>query len=664
MSDFYVFGRAVNKQFMEMSKGELFEVGNHETADNLYQHYLASFPEGTNPIYKTRTEHDCSCCKQFIRTVGRVVSIKDGKVITVWDSKGLPTPYKEVAAAMAAFVRSQTISGVFRSSEPKYGAEETLQKIDSGVKKWNHFFAVIDKKHFTKDVGTVCGQLNTTAQVFKRGLEELSAEAIDTVLDLIASKALYRGEEHLRALRDFQKHKAAYTALSAEAKTLYPFENINAPATRFRNTVIGTLVTDLSEGVDLEQAVRSFEAKVAPTNYKRPTALITPAMVKAAMGTVAELGLESALHRRHARLSDVSVNNVLWVDNTVKSKMKDGFEDLLMAAAVTTVSTDKAEPITIDKFMADVLPTARSMDVFVSNPQEGNFVSITAPVHEDAGRLFKWDNPFGWSYDGNITDSIKEKVKAAGGNIEARLRFSLAWWNYDDLDIHVIEPCGNRIYFGNKRGRNGVLDVDMNAGGGRSRTPVENVAFAKPANGTYEVIVNQFSQRESSDVGFTVEVASDSGTKQYTYAPAVKSNVKVGIFTVENGAIIASTVNPSLSEEDKSRTKWGVQTEAFTKVNTVMYSPNYWDDNAVGNKHWFFILDGCKNDVPTRGIYNEFLKSDMEQHRKVFEVLGDKTKCQPADEQLSGVGFSSTKGDTLLVQVATSKSKRLYQVQF
>ena len=59
-------------------------------------------------------------------------------------------------------------------------------------------------------------------------------------------------------------------------------------AGRIRNTAIGTLLTDLSDGTPLEIAVKAFEAKVAPTNYKRTTALITPGMVKEAMKTIAE----------------------------------------------------------------------------------------------------------------------------------------------------------------------------------------------------------------------------------------------------------------------------------------------------------------------------------------------------------------------------------------
>ena len=77
----------------------------------------------------------------------------------------------------------------------------------------------------------------------------------------------------------------------------------------------------------------------------------------------------------------------------------------------------------------------------------------------------------------------------------------------------------------------------------------------------------------------------------------------------------------------------------------------------------FFILDGCVSDAATRGIYNEFLLPDLEKHRKVFEVLGNRTQCPPSTEQLSGVGFSSTNKDEVVVRVATAKSTRVYNVK-
>lgn len=93
-----------------------------------------------------------------------------------------------------------------------------------------------------------------------------------------------------------------------------------------------------------------------------------------------------------------------------------------------------------------------------------------------------------------------------------------------------------------------------------------------------------------------------------------------------------------------------------------MFSPNYWDGNTVGNRHWFFFLEGCKSDETMRGFYNEFLRADLTQHRKVFEILGDKTKCPMASEQLAGLGFSSTKPETITLRVRHASSTRVYNV--
>src|SRR5574340_426093 len=495
--NFHAFATRIKDQFDMMSKHELFTVA--ATGDEMWDAYLAAFPEGSNPIYRKRTEHDCSCCRNFIRNVGNLVTIIDGRLVSVWDVTGLDEPYDIVASALSDLARSHGISGVFRAREPKYGDESTYERTEDGSKCWDHFHAKIAARHYAgKEREAVLGEINGIQQVFKRGLDELKPDALDTVLDLINSNALYRGEEHKRAVESFRVLQRDYHAAPLQ-RDIFVWFNLMNPAARFRNTVIGTLVQDLSEGVDLERAVKSFEAKVAPTNYKRPTALITPRMIQDAMKTIADLGLEPALERRFAKISDVSVNNVLWVDNSVRGQMKGGVEGLLMDAvkAPAKVNGDKAEDISIDDFMSSVLPQATGMDVFVKNAQQGNFMSLTAPVHVDAERLFKWDNGFAWSYNGNITDSIKDRVKKAGGSVEGDLCCRLAWEYQDDLDFHMIEPGGHHIYYANfrrsKSPNGGMLDLDANGADGHRDDPAENIFYASRRTmkeGVYELYVH------------------------------------------------------------------------------------------------------------------------------------------------------------------------------
>jgi len=670
MSEFHAFATRAHERFNHMSEGELFVVDID--GDTLWAEYLAAFPEGTNPIYITNTEHDCSCCRNFIKNIGNVIAISDsGKRRTIWDmDDDVPAPYDTVAAKLDKLVRNAPIVSVFRPTEPSYGAEQSrMLKADGTVHVWKHFHAKIFSRHLVKEPATKRGEINTTAQVFERGLKELKADALQQVMDLISSNALYRGEEHKRAVQEFSHAQNAYKrALAPHDRADFVWQNVGHRAARFRNTVIGTLVQDLSDGMDMEQAVRSFEQKVAPTSYKRPTALITPRMVESAMKTIQELGLEPALERRFANIGDVSVNDVLWVDNADRVEMKGGVRDVLMAAAqVPTTMAGEVKEISVGQFLSLVMPKATSISMLVKNAHLGNFVSLTAPVHAHDAQLFKWGNHFGWSYDGNITDSIRERVKNAGGNVEGKLRFSLAWDNKDDLDLHVHTPNRTHIHFRNRTGQGGKLDVDANGMDGLRDDPVENVAFQDPVDGFYLVVVHQYSKRQTSNVGFTLQAVAGGQVLEFKHPKAVGegAGVTIGQFEVRNGAIVGvRDTHANVEQGSVSKQKWGISTETEVRVRTIMHSPNHWGDSAVGNKHTIFMLEGCKNDQPTRGIYNEFLHGSLEVHRKVFEVLGEKTKCPVVDDQLSGLGFSSTKGDSVVLRVRGDGMNRLYKVVF
>lgn len=685
MDLFPAFARMVAGSLQDLMKSPAVFVADLD-GDALWAQYLAAFPPGTDPVFKNRTEHDCACCKQFIRRAGCLVTIVDGKTRTIWDhaAERAPDCYSVVATALQQAVSSVGIRDIFRVGvkETSFGAQ-TTRSLDKDTQKaltWNHFYTGEIPRGFRSALpDTDRGNYRTTVQVFERGLIELTPDAVDTVLSLIKSNSLYRGEEHKRAVTEFQKMQRDFLSKQGAARSLFVWANASSPAARFRNTVIGTLVQDLSEGQDLERAVRSFEVKVAPQNYKRPTALITPMMVKKAMETVAALGLEPALERRFAAISDVSVNDVLWVDGAARPLMKGGIGDVLMKhAASTTRSSQKdeerAEEISLEDFMKWVLPDTQALELFFAGKHVGNLMALTAPVHPEPQQLFRWTNDFAWSYGGNVTDSIAERVKKAGGKVDgAALRISLSWYNYDDLDLHIHEPPGGgarglqHIHFSNKRGwTGGVLDVDMNAGVGSTREPVENVVWmSKPPDGPYRIVVNNYCSRETSNPGFVIETECQGKLSHYSYNKAVrnKQDITVAILYMKNGSIERIEPGaPGITASNISQEKWGMTTERYAKVSTVMLSPNYWGDNAVGNKHTFFVLEGAKSDEDMRGIYNEFLHPRLEEHRKVFEVIGDKTKCRPTDGHLAGLGFSSTKKDSFLVRVQQGKKQRIFNV--
>lgn len=197
--------------------------------------------------------------------------------------------------------------------------------------------------------------------------------------------------------------------------------------------------------------------------------------------------------------------------------------------------------------------------------------------------------------------------------------------------------------------------MDMNAGRGTTREPVENIFYAsreKMLEGRYRLFVHQYSQRESTDVGFEAEMDYLGTVTRFAYDKPVKGQVVVAEF--EYSRAKGLEIIESLPSSQAVRMIWGLPTQSFHRVSLVMLSPNHWDDKVVGNKHYMFMLQGCVNDGSARGFFNEFLKGDLDPHRKVFEVVGSKMKPAASDEQLSGLGFSSTQRNTLVCRVKGS----------
>lgn len=659
---------AVEKQFANIIEtGNLFRVDVER--DELWKTYLNSFPEGTNPIYRERTEHDCSACRQFIKSVGGVVTIKNGEIETIWDDNIDDSTYSVVMKAMAEFVRSKPIANKFLNAERKVGVHQSFEGLlDGNVKTWNHFFIDLPSEFVVRsDLGTKLSEYASLHDVMLRSLQEITTDSVDTVLDLIAQKSLYRGDEHKFVLDGFVKLKKE--AQKAPDLDLFVWEklgNTPAPIARMRNTVIGTLLDDLSKGMDLEAAVKIFESKVAPANYKRPKAIVTKAMIQKAKEKIVELGLESALERRYAVIDDISINDIIFANReTTKILSGDVFDEL--AAEVgdkPPKNLDKVESISIDQFLTQVVPRAESIELFVENRHIPNFMSLIAPVNPTSEMLFKWNNRFSWCYNGELADSIKERVKKAGGNVSGDVCCRLAWYNYDDLDLHMEEPNGTEIYFGNRKSRStgGQLDVDMNASRGESRNPVENIFYTHISNmkpGKYRLFVRNYCKREKTNVGFDVEVDILGDVHHFSYSQDVSGRQKVTVleFKVKKDRTIK--IIGGLQSSQRTQQVWSIPTQTFHQVSIIMNSPNHWKGSGIGNKHYFFMIPGCTNDGTARGFFNEFLKEDLTPHRKVMELVGSRMKTEDSPEQLSGLGFSSTKKDTVLCRVKGSFTRNL-----
>lgn len=676
--EFNQFKPLFQKHFEEMIENAtaLYQVNVDKEA--LWNTYLDSFPAGKNEIYRTRREFDCSCCRHFFRDFGNVVVIKDQKITTLWNFHPNDDTFEPVMQALNAFILAHPVTEQFFSKFANIGTDQNRELTDDGVTTWDHFYVKLPARFVDKSsrsVPELMGQARDTRNVFKRSMDEITMDAVDTVLELIQSNTLYRGSEWKEALKQFKQHKTAYDKLPEEKKALYAWEmapNVGPVIGRIRNHSIGVLLTNISENMELDAAVREYERIVAPANYKRPNAIFTKKMLEDAKKTIADLGYMESLPRRHATLDDITVNNILFSNRDAAKRITgaDIFDDMASGLAIDPKKFSRAEEISIEKFISDVLPNAREVEAFVENRHAKNMVSLIAPQNADAKSMFKWGNAFSWAYAGNLADSnIRENVKKAGGNVNGKLRFSIQWndedeYNGCDYDAHCKTPT-EEIYYGRKTVGAGALDVDIvNPTVGRAA--VENIVWPYSANmrpGDYSFFVNCYYSREGNK-GFRAELEVNGQVYQYDYRRSIStgSNVSVAIVTVDQFGNF--TVKEKLKSTASSHDVWGIQTQQFVPVSVVMFSPNYWDEQTGnGNKHYFFMLKDCVNPEEPNGFYNEYLKSDLLQHKRVLEALGGKMAVGKVEDQLSGIGFSSTVRNELVVKVKGA-TERIMKIKF
>jgi len=715
---FTEFNNLISKRFDYLqSNFKLFK--SSVSGDDLWELYLKSFKKGDDPVFRdpNSSYHNCNNDKNFIRRYGNVVAIDNNlDILTMFDLDiNQDSIYYNPANKLSNKLKKSKVSNVFfetydeLNSLPYEKTNKNLLKYQLGIVKtlkkytqdevnkfgvvttdrvyeFNHYHVFLDRKFvkFGNDsIEKIRGEYRDAKDVFKRGLGEIPLDTLQLVKDLITQGSLLNGDSYLPKLIDFIKFKKEYDQIGSTKRDNYAWvKSYELPYAKFRNELIGTICVELAEGKELNKACLDWNKRADPVNYMKAKAPITEKQIKEAEAFVIENGYEDSFNRRFATIDDINIDEILHtnVDNT-KVKSASLFDNVkaTKSSRHKRSELDNVEEVTIDKFMNDILPTSTSVEVYLENRFNSNFVSLITGNSPESKNIFKWGNPFSWTYNGNLAGKsyIKDAVKEKGGLVDCALRFSIMWGENDpsdntDLDAWCKEPNGTKIGYdtpyrkdrGDSRTRNGgQLDVDITTPNTyKNKNIVENISYldkSKMKDGVYTFWVNMFSNRGSK--GFTAEIEFDGNSYTYEYPNSFSGNVVVAEVTLKNGKFeIKNKLDVS---QEKTNTIWNLDTNKFHKVNLVCQSPNYWGDNNIGNKHYFFMLSNCKTDAPLRSFHNEYLNSELLQHRKVLEVLGNQSMIEPSNKQLSGIGFNSTVKDELIVRVSGS-FKRTLKIKF
>lgn len=682
------------------------------SGDDLWTIYLNSFLEKDNQVFRDpeSSSHNCNLCKNFIRRYGNIVAIDDNlNLMTIWDIEP-EEEFKRSVKNVKDFLNSKSINSLFLEDYNflntkvnyekckidqktfKLGIAQNFKKYtkeecekfgvvnEETIYGFNHLNLTIPTEFVNKDrritTNTIISAFNTGVKVYQTGLDTISVDALETVIDLINQGSLLNGTTYLSKINEFLKYKKEYDKLDDDFKHNYCLKTFDNKFSLFKNELIGVLCADITKDFDLEKACRVWNIRVDPVNYKKAVAPISPKQIAEAKKFVTENNYEDSFDRRLAVMEDIEAHSILHLnsDNTLK---KFSIFDNLQSSDKKKVNEDQlvnAKSITIEDFMKNVLPQSINIEALVSNDKSGNFMTLTTSNNKESKRIFQWDNNFSWTYNGNIAGKslIKDAVKSRGGSIDGVLNIRLHFPNStSDYDLHT--KCeGSEVYFSNVRNRDrfgGMLDLDAQGVDGdfEPEKRVENITYnnLRLIEGkTIKVWVNEWSRHNGH--GFILEIEDMNGNiTTFEQTDPFSGNLNVCSIQVKDGKF--NIIDPSIPLVSQiSKTVYNVDTNVFHKVNLICKSPNHWNENKIGNLHYFFILEDCKADNTIRTFHNENLISELMQHRKVLDILGDSCKVEKSeDSQLSGLGFNSTITDNVYVKVTSSSNKiNLYNIKF
>jgi len=716
------FAKLMQAQFDKMcATGKLFR--SSFTGHQVWEMYIKGFKN--DPIFRdpNSSTHNCNLCNNFLRRYGNIVAIdEDFNIMTVFDVEA-QGDYTEVAKNLSKALKSTTITEVFfetfnelnslnyekcTKAHTKFqlGTAKNIKRYTKeeaekyGVVKANevvtfeHLHLFVPKQFVdstNKSVESIMGTYRDAKNVFERAMQEIPIDTLELVRDLINQGSLLDGQTHLYKIEQIIPLKKQYDSLAAEKRSNWCWiTSYNLPFAKFKNELIGVLCSELAEGEELNKACQSWNKRVDPVNYMKTTAPITKKQIEEAKTFVEENGYTESFSRRMATIDDIKVSEVLH------SNVGDGkIKTISMFDSVKSTSTrhkrsefDGVEEVTIDKFMKDILPSCTSVEAFLTSRQEGNFVSLTTANIKESKPIFKWSNNYSWTFNGNLAgkSQLAEMVEAKGGRTDGAFRFTHSWneleRNQSLMDLHVFMPgcgvpssgggpsvSGRRVGWNQRQdsASGGIQDVDYTSAAPVGYIPVENITFpsvSKMPEGTYVCKIHNWSFRVTGGRG-KAEIAFGGESYQYIY-PATKGHewVTIAEVTLKNGVFTIDHKLPLVDSMGASKEIYGLQTNEFHKVNLLCLSPNHWDDNNVGNKHYFFMLEGCKCPVSIRSFHSENLIPELANHRKVLEVLGNTTMIEPSDaKQLSGLGFNATVHDELIVRLQGTH-KRVIKIKF
>lgn len=149
------------------------------------------------------------------------------------------------------------------------------------------------------------------------------------------------------------------------------------------------------------------------------------------------------------------------------------------------------------------LPAGLALD-----PDTGQISGVPHAQVGDYALTFRFTDEAGTAVQAIVRLYVGPDV-LAGGDVQV----TLLWSSPADLDLHVFDPSGEEIYYGNPQSASGgSLDHDSNAACGENlSSPVENVAWPtdQAPEGGYSAVVDVWAECDTTDLSWRLIVRVD-----------------------------------------------------------------------------------------------------------------------------------------------------------
>ena len=624
---------------------------------NLFDLFINNLEE------KYRQHYTCNCCRSFINRYGSLVTVDETGTMSsaIWNTN-VPVAFRKSVQAILKALENGVISKTFISSDFVYGVLKT------GL--WTHMSVVPQSgKVYTGVVETasqVSAKKTENRRILEANLKEFSLEVLEKALVYIKTGGLYRGENYEEYCKWVISLKKDSKKGSIRDNWLW-FHAATAPSgwCSIKNGMLGTLLESIEENETLDVLRAKWQDKMS--QYMRAQVAPTAGNVNMANKIIEKMETSGSLARRFANLEEVQT---IWQPFVVKNAAKEGvFSHLVTKAkpAKEVTEVNNITAVTWEKFQRTILPNAKKIEVLI--PESSNqFMALVTAVNSEAPVLFQWGNHFSWYYHGGIDSEIQRRVVEAGGKYEGvDIRASLIWNNRDDLDLHVITPAKEHIYYGSKRSScQGWLDVDMNVSGETDK-PVENIRWekGKAKKGRYKISVQNFTNRTHKPTPFRVEVEINGDLYHFDGIASPRGETHIDIpvfeFNYEPGKKLGLNNNSTSNN-------WNVTPKSWALVSGITYSPNMWDGNTDhrNGRHVFFLVENCKDTSQKkgRGFFCEALKGEFHPIRATLEAYAASQEIENQDNATAcGIGLSEqNKEGKVTLKVTTDKSVATYTV--